>query len=179
MDCIASQSCVKGCFENTTDFAVNGYVRGTRTHLNGCLDEYFPFYAVFGSTLQMKSTEFGHGGFPALSGDFKVTGPDIEDEQGHCSTFCYWGHGKNNMTKLADELKHDAGATFHIKTRHPALITIAERDTSMDMLWANRTASLSQRSLAAFRKSPFLFARKFSKIGEGLPERHFFEIIFE
>lgn len=139
----------------------------------GCLDEYWHFHTIFGSTLQMNATRETHE-IPGLSGQFTVDGPGSGDCQGHCSTFVYWRSYKkalNNFTEVGAALTGMGGGDLVQLGSHPAVVS-----------------TISPQILTVLRKSPFLFARKitslvvlkdFSWFSSPLLEDHFDEFIFQ
>mmetsp|Transcript_47741 Transcript_47741/g.103905 ORF Transcript_47741/g.103905 Transcript_47741/m.103905 type:complete len:529 (-) Transcript_47741:28-1614(-) len=111
----------------------------------GCLDEFWYFTTLFEASLKLSTTPEvvhleGFRGGPLTTGSYEI--------QGQCDTFVHWRASAsgtfNNMTRLANNLVHDAG-------------------TELDMVSDYRPASirrLSKAAIVALRESPFLFARK-------------------
>lgn len=116
-----------------------------------CADEFAVFAKIFGAF------EPGPGeskSFPGL-GNLSHTGQVAQNAQGRCRTFVVFRDTQSlgNLTEsVEEEVMRDPALSSHIGVSHPL---------SLD--------HVGPRSLAALRRSDFLFARKFS-CGEDEPQ---------
>jgi hypothetical protein len=119
---------------------------------NWCADEWAFFATLFGAIPEGESSTISIPGYlNRNSGNsFSLTGPGTEKQQGKCRTFVFWSEFDDDTTLLAKNIAkgypHNVLSCWPSCTYRPAVIE-----------------KLSNDGLLEMRRSPFLFARKFSK----------------
>lgn len=119
---------------------------------NWCADEWAFFATIFGAIPEDGSASIKIPGYKDRNGGntLLLNGPDTSKMQGVCRTFAFWSEVDPDMAKLAKEIAkghpHNVLSCWPSCTYRPAEVE-----------------KLSNDGLLEMRRSPFLFARKFSK----------------
>lgn len=112
-----------------------------------CTDEWAIFASLYGAIIDVGQSQVSVPGFSTNVLQLHPAGPNFV--QGVCRTFVFWGVDREDAAGLVNELLSDGGTHMSCYPRcmgsHPA-----------DFL------TISDYGASALRRSPFLFARKFT-----------------
>mmetsp|Transcript_20251 Transcript_20251/g.44914 ORF Transcript_20251/g.44914 Transcript_20251/m.44914 type:complete len:545 (-) Transcript_20251:120-1754(-) len=136
-----------GLLQSSTNLGSN--VTMDATKVDGCVDEYWYFNALFGTPPEIGATS-------KISGLTDVDRLQLRspEEQGRCDTYVHWiKPGATGRSGPIAHLTNDLLTTPHFSFQDAST-------TDPRMVHPGAVASMSEESLLAFRDSPFLFARK-------------------